>query len=259
MDLKKLLNPEQYDAATTINGPVLILAGAGSGKTRVLTYRIAHMIEDLDIYPSQILAITFTNKAAGEMKDRVRRMVGDVVDSMWISTFHSCCVRILRREIDKLGYKKDFTIYDSSDQKTLIKQCMKELNINEKDITDSEIIGRIGKAKDNLILADQFKKDNQYNFRDNKIADVYVLYQKRLKSNNALDFDDLIFKTVELFRTNSEVLEFYQRKFKYIMVDEYQDTNKSQYELVRMLSKAHKNICVVGDDDRARRSRITAA
>ncbi|NLM36370.1 MAG: UvrD-helicase domain-containing protein [Clostridiales bacterium] len=249
MDLKKLLNPEQYDAATTIDGPVLILAGAGSGKTRVLTYRIAHMIEDLGIYPSQILAITFTNKAAGEMKDRVRRMVGDIVDNMWISTFHSCCVRILRREIDKLGYKKDFTIYDSTDQKTLIKQCMKELNINEKDITDSEIIGRIGKAKDNLISAEQFKKDNQYNFRDNKIADVYVLYQKRLKSNNALDFDDLIFKTVELFRTNSEVLEFYQRKFKYIMVDEYQDTNKSQYELVRLLSKAHKNICVVGDDD----------
>ncbi|NLZ47956.1 MAG: DNA helicase PcrA [Clostridiales bacterium] len=249
MDLKKLLNPEQYDAATTIDGPVLILAGAGSGKTRVLTYRIAHMIEDLGIYPSQILAITFTNKAAGEMKDRVRRMVGDIVDNMWISTFHSCCVRILRREIDKLGYKKDFTIYDSTDQKTLIKQCMKELNINEKDISDSEIIGRIGKAKDNLISAEQFKKDNQYNFRDNKIADLYLLYQKKLKSNNALDFDDLIFKTVELFRTNNEVLEFYQRKFKYIMVDEYQDTNMSQYELIRLLGKAHKNVCVVGDDD----------
>lgn len=249
MDLKNLLNPEQYDAATTINGPLLILAGAGSGKTRVLTYRIAHMIEDLGIYPSQILAITFTNKAAGEMRDRVRKMVGDEVDNMWISTFHSSCVRILRREIDKLGYKKDFTIYDSSDQKTLVKQCMKELNVNEKDITESEIIGRIGKAKDNLISADQFKRENQYSFRDNKIADVYVLYQKRLKNNNAVDFDDLIFKTVELFKSNPEVLEFYQRKFKYIMVDEYQDTNKSQYELVYLLAKQHKNICVVGDDD----------
>jgi DNA helicase-2/ATP-dependent DNA helicase PcrA len=249
MDLKKLLNPEQYDAATTINGPLLILAGAGSGKTRVLTYRIAHMIQDLGIYPSQILAITFTNKAAGEMKERVRKIVGDEVDNMWISTFHSSCVRILRREIDKLGYKKDFTIYDSTDQKTLIKQCMKEISINDKDLAENEIIGRIGKAKDNLITAEQFKRENQYNFRDNKIADVYLLYQKRLKSNNALDFDDLIFKTVELFKSNPEVLEFYQRKFKYIMVDEYQDTNKSQYELVYLLAKQHKNICVVGDDD----------
>ncbi|WP_163193169.1 DNA helicase PcrA [Clostridium thermarum] len=249
MDLRNLLNLEQYDAATTINGPLLILAGAGSGKTRVLTYRIAHMIEDLGIYPSQILAITFTNKAAGEMKERVRKMVGDEVDNMWISTFHSSCVRILRREIDKLGYKKDFTIYDSTDQKTLIKQCMKEIGINEKDITESEIIGKIGKAKDNLISADQFKRENQYSFRDNKIADVYLLYQKKLKSNNALDFDDLIFKTVELFKSNPEVLEFYQRKFKYIMVDEYQDTNKSQYEFISLLAKQHKNICVVGDDD----------
>ncbi len=249
MDLKTLLNPEQYDAATTIKGPLLILAGAGSGKTRVLTYRISHMIQDLNIYPSQILAITFTNKAAQEMRERVRKMVGDEVDNMWISTFHSSCVRILRREIDKLGYKKDFTIYDSYDQKTLVKQCMKEIGINEKDITESEIIGKIGKAKDNLITADQFKKDNQYNYRENKIADVYVLYQKKLKGNNALDFDDLIFKTVELFRYNPEVLEFYQRKFKYIMVDEYQDTNRSQYEFVALLAKGHRNICVVGDDD----------
>lgn len=249
MDLKKLLNPEQYDAATTINGPLLILAGAGSGKTRVLTYRITHMIQDLKIYPSQILAITFTNKAAQEMRERVRKMVGDEVDNMWISTFHSSCVRILRREIDKLGYKKDFTIYDSYDQKTLIKQCMKEVSINEKDITDGEIAGKIGKAKDNLITPEQFKLDNQYNYRENKIADVYMLYQKRLKNNNALDFDDLIFKTVELFRYNPDVLEFYQRKFKYIMVDEYQDTNRSQYEFVALLAKAHRNICVVGDDD----------
>ncbi|WP_079422185.1 DNA helicase PcrA [Clostridium oryzae] len=249
MELKKLLNKEQYVAATTVQGPLLILAGAGSGKTRVITYRIAHMIQDLGIYPSQILAITFTNKAAEEMRGRVRNMVGDDVDNMWISTFHSSCVRILRREIDKLGYKKDFTIYDSYDQKTLIKQCMKELSINDKDITESEMLSRIGKAKDNLISADKFKKENQFNFRENKIADVYLLYEKKLKANNALDFDNLLFKTVELFQKNRDVLEFYQRKFKYIMVDEYQDTNRCQYEFIRLLAQSHKNICVVGDDD----------
>ncbi|MBL4937178.1 DNA helicase PcrA [Clostridium sp. YIM B02515] len=249
MDLQKLLNKEQYDAATTINGPLLILAGAGSGKTRVLTYRIAHMINDLGVYPSQILAITFTNKAAQEMKERVKVLVGDEVNNMWVSTFHSSCVRILRREIDKLGYNKNFVIYDTYDQKTLVKQCMKELNINDKDIDEKEIINKIGSAKDKLITPEQFKRENQYNFRLNKIADAYILYQKRLKSNNALDFDDIIFKTVQLFSQQKDVLEFYQRKFKYIMVDEYQDTNMTQYELVRLLSAGHRNICVVGDDD----------
>lgn len=249
MDLKKLLNKEQYEAVITVDKPLLILAGAGSGKTRVLTYRIAHLVKDLGIYPSQILAITFTNKAAGEMKQRVRNLIGNEVESMWVSTFHSSCVKILRREIDKLGYNKNFTIYDSYDQKTLVKVCMKELNINEKDITDKEIIGKIGALKDNLITAQKFKRENESNFRLNKIADLYVLYQKKLKSNNALDFDDLIFKTVELLTKFPDVLNFYQRKFKYIMVDEYQDTNKCQYELVRLLAAAHKNICVVGDDD----------
>lgn len=249
MDLKKLLNKEQYDAVTTIDGPVLILAGAGSGKTRVLTYRIAHMIMDLNIYPSQVLAITFTNKAAGEMKERVRNLVGNEVHNMWISTFHSSCVRILRREAEKLGYNKSFAIYDSYDQKTLIKLCMKELNIDEKEISDKEIAGKIGDLKDNLISYEEFKRQNEKDFRLNKIADLYTLYQKKLKASNAFDFDDLIFKTVELFKKNQDVLEFYQRKFKYIMVDEYQDTNKSQYELVRLLSSSHKNICVVGDDD----------
>lgn len=249
MDLKKLLNAEQYDAATTIDGPVLILAGAGSGKTRVLTHRIAHMIEDLNIYPSQILAITFTNKASQEMRERVKVLVGDCVDNMWISTFHSSCVRILRREIDKLGYNKNFTIYDSYDQKSLIKQCMIELNINEKDITDKEIGAKISDAKNELITASEFKKQWESDYRKNKIADVYELYQRKLKANNALDFDDLIFKTVDLFKKNRDVLDFYQRKFKYIMVDEYQDTNGAQYELVKLLSMTHKNICVVGDDD----------
>lgn len=249
MELKKLLNREQYEAASTINGPLLILAGAGSGKTRVLTYRIAYMIQDLDIYPSSILAITFTNKAAGEMKERIKALVGDVVDSMWVSTFHSSCVRILRREIDKIGYNKNFAIYDTSDQKVLMKECMKELNINDKDITDREILGKISDQKNNLISAEQFKAENERNYKLNKIADVYLLYQKKLKSNNALDFDDLIFKTVELLKKHKDVLEFYQRKFKYIMVDEYQDTNRAQYELVKLLAAGHRNICVVGDDD----------
>ncbi|WP_040212415.1 DNA helicase PcrA [Clostridium polynesiense] len=251
MNLEKLLNKEQYKAATTTEGPLLILAGAGSGKTRVLTYRMAHMIKNMNIYPSQILAITFTNKAAGEMKERVRALIGEEADNMWISTFHSSCVRILRREIDKIGYKKDFTIYDTYDQKALIKQVMGELNINDKDITDSEVIGKIGRAKDNLITPEQFKRMNESNYREDKIAGVYSLYQKKLKSNNALDFDDIICKTIELFKKNDDVLEFYQRKFKYIMVDEYQDTNKAQYELVRLLSYKYKNICVVGDDDQS--------
>ena len=249
MDLKSLLNKEQYIAASTIEGQVLILAGAGSGKTRVLTHRIAYMVSELNIRPYNILAITFTNKAAKEMKDRVRALVGDEADNMWISTFHSSCVRILRREIDKLGYKKDFSIYDTSDQKTLIKHVMKELNINEKDITDGEILATIGKAKDMLITANTFKRENEGNFRKNKIADAYVLYQKKLKENNALDFVDLIFKNVELFRRYEDILEFYQNKFKYIMIDEYQDTNKAQYELVKLLADKYKNICVVGDDD----------
>ncbi|KEI09266.1 ATP-dependent DNA helicase PcrA [Clostridium sp. K25] len=249
MDLKSLLNKEQYKAATAIEGPVLVLAGAGSGKTRVLTYRIAHMIEDLGIPQYNILAITFTNKAAGEMKDRIKKLVSNSIDSMWVSTFHSCCVRILRREIDKLGYSKNFAIYDSSDQKNLVKQCMKELNINDKDINEKEIISKIGKQKDNLITAEEYKKSNEKDFRKNKIADVYLLYQKKLKNSNALDFDDLIFKTVELFKKNPDILEFYQNKFKYIMVDEYQDTNKTQYQLVKMLASAHRNIFVVGDDD----------
>lgn len=249
MDLRKLLNKEQYEAASTVEGPLLILAGAGSGKTRVLTYRIANLIKNLEVYPSQILAITFTNKAAKEMKERVKNIVGNEAENMWISTFHSTCVKILRREIEKIGYNKNFAIYDSYDQKTLMKECIKELNINEKDIDDKQIINKIGEQKDNLISPEQFKRENEGNYRTNKIADVYLLYQKKLKNNNALDFDDLIYKTVELFRKNPDVLEFYQRKFKYIMVDEYQDTNKCQYELTRLLAAAHRNICVVGDDD----------
>ena len=249
MDLKSLLNKEQYEGAITVEGPVLILAGAGSGKTRVLTHRMAHMIEDLNIFPYKILAITFTNKAAKEMQERVQALIGDKANDMWISTFHSTCVRILRREIEKLGYKKNFTIYDGTDQKTLIKECIKILNINDKEITEQEIMGKISKAKDNMQSADAYYRENESNFREKKIAEVYIMYQKRLKENNALDFDDLICKTVELFKKDQETLEFYQRKFQYIMVDEYQDTNGAQYELVTLLAAKHRNICVVGDDD----------
>ena len=249
MDLKALLNKEQYEGAVTVEGPVLILAGAGSGKTRVLTYRMAHMIEELNIFPYKILAITFTNKAAREMQERVEKIIGERAKDMWISTFHSTCVRILRREIEKLGYKKNFTIYDSTDQKTLIKECIKLLQINDKEITEQEIMGKISRAKDNMQSADAYYRQHESNFREKKIAEVYKMYQKRLKENNALDFDDLIFKTVELFKKNPETLEFYQRKFQYIMVDEYQDTNGAQYELVTLLAAKYRNICVGGDDD----------
>lgn len=251
MDLKKLLNEEQYIATTTVEGPLLILAGAGSGKTRVLTHRIAYMIKEKGISPYEILAITFTNKAAGEMKQRVKTLVGDTAEYMWISTFHSSCAKILRREIDVMGYKKDFTIYDSYDQKSLMKQVTKELNIDEKDITDKEIIGQISTAKNLLIEPLDYKKKNEYHFRLNKIADAYLLYQKKLKQNNALDFDDIIMKTVELFEKFPEVLEKYREKFRYVLVDEYQDTNHAQYKLVQLLTKKHQNICVVGDDDQS--------
>lgn len=249
MDLKTLLNKEQYEGAITIDGPVLILAGAGSGKTRVLTYRMAHMIEDLRVQPYKILAITFTNKAAKEMQERVKAIIGDRADDMWISTFHSTCVKILRREIEKIGYKKNFTIYDTSDQKVLLKECIKALQVNDKEITEQEIMGKIGRAKDNMQSPDSYYRENEHNYREKKIAEVYKMYQKRLKENNALDFDDLIMKTVELFKKDQETLEFYQRKFQYIMVDEYQDTNGVQYEFVRLLAEKHRNICVVGDDD----------
>lgn len=251
MDLKSLLNKEQYEGATTVDGQVLILAGAGSGKTRVLTYRMAHMIEDLGILPYKILAITFTNKAAKEMKERVEGIIGERANDMWISTFHSTCVRILRREIEHLGYKSNFTIYDSSDQKTLVTECIKALNINDKDIDSREILAKIGRAKDKMQSPESYKREFESNFRENKIADVYLMYQKRLKENNAMDFDDLICKTVELFKKNLDVLEFYQRKFQYIMIDEYQDTNGAQYELVKLLAAKYKNLCVVGDDDQS--------
>ena len=251
LDYKQLLNEEQYDACTTIDGPLLILAGAGSGKTRAITHRIAYMIGEVGVAPWSILAITFTNKAANEMKDRVRSLVGDMAENMWISTFHSSCVRILRRNIEEIGYKKDFTIYDSYDQKALIRQCMAELNISPKEFAEKDFLNAISSAKDTLIDAKTYFEINHTNFRRGKIAEVYQLYQHNLKKNNALDFDDIIMLTVRLFKEVPEVLKFYQDKFRYIMVDEYQDTNKAQYELVYLLASQHHNICVVGDDDQS--------
>lgn len=248
MNLKDFLNEEQYEAVITIDGPLLILAGAGSGKTRTITYRIAHMIKDLGINSYQILAITFTNKAAKEMKERVRSLIGQVSENMWISTFHSLCVRILRREIEKLGYTKSFTIYDFYDQKTLVKQCMEILKINMDNFEVSEVIRKISNYKNEFIKPSQAILQ-EIGYREKIFAKIYELYENKLYENNSLDFDNLIFKTIELFEKFPDVLAFYQSKFKYIMVDEYQDTNYSQYHLVKLLASKYKNICVVGDDD----------
>lgn len=250
LDYKQLLNAEQYEACTTTEGPVLILAGAGSGKTRAITHRIAYLISEEGVAPWSILAITFTNKAATEMKQRVRELVGDTAENMWISTFHAACVRILRRYIEEIGYRKDFTIYDSYDQKALIRQCMAELNIS-KDFSEKDFISAISSAKDKLIDEKRYFDENHTNFRRGKIAEVYQLYQHNLKKNNALDFDDIIMLTVRLFKEVPEVLKFYQDKFQHVMVDEYQDTNRAQYEFIYLLGKEHKNVCVVGDDDQS--------
>ncbi|HWR60048.1 MAG TPA: DNA helicase PcrA [Clostridia bacterium] len=251
MDYIEKLNKEQAEAVLQTEGPVLILAGAGSGKTRVLTYRIAYLIEEKSVYPSNILAITFTNKAAREMKDRVQSLIGNV-DSMWISTFHSACVRILRKNVESLrDYKKNFVIYDSKDQESLVKECLKELNLNEKNFPFRAVSAEISRAKDMLMSPDKYYDRNMHDIKKRKLADIYRLYQKKLEKNNALDFDDILYKTVELFELNPDILQYYQNKFKYIMVDEYQDTNFCQYTLIRLLAKQHRNLCVVGDDDQS--------
>lgn len=245
------LNKQQREAVVHTEGPLLILAGAGSGKTRVLTHRIAYLINEKGVYPSNILAITFTNKAAREMKERVEKLLEGSYD-MWISTFHSACARILRMEIERLqGYKKNFIIFDTDDQAKIIKECLKELNYNEKNFPPKEMISSISKAKDQLMTPGKFMDRYGRDFRLKKVADIYALYQKKLMGNNALDFDDILFKTVELFQNNPDVLQRYQQKFKYIMVDEYQDTNFCQYMLVNLLAKNHRNLCVVGDDDQS--------
>ncbi|HEX2925354.1 MAG TPA: DNA helicase PcrA [Ruminiclostridium sp.] len=251
MDLLSGLNKQQKEAVLHNEGPLLILAGAGSGKTRVLTHRIAYLIEQHGIFPSNILAITFTNKAAREMRERISGLIGDLSNDMWVGTFHSICIRILRRDIEKLGYDRSFVIYDTQDQQVVVKECLKELSINEKNFPPKSVLETIGKQKDELIDAEHFEKLYASDFRLGKIAKIYRLYEKKLKSNNALDFDDIIMNTIKLFDQYPEVLDYYQRRFRYILVDEYQDTNTAQYMLVRKLSQAHENLCVVGDDDQS--------
>jgi len=245
------LNSMQKEAVFTTEGPVLILAGAGSGKTRALTHRIAYLIQEKQVKPWNILAITFTNKAAGEMRDRVDELVGFGAENIWVATFHSTCVRILRRHAERIGYTNSFTIYDTDDQKTLMKQVLRKLDIDPKLYKEKAMLSQISAAKNELISPDEFYTRAAGDFRKTRVADIYAEYQAQLKSNNALDFDDLLVKTVELFRHNSELLEDYQERFHYILVDEYQDTNTAQFQLVYLLARAHKNLCVVGDDDQS--------
>lgn len=245
------LNEKQLEACCTTDGPLLILAGAGSGKTRVITHRIAYLIDEKSVNPYNILAITFTNKAAAEMRERVDNLVGFGAESVWVSTFHSMCVRILRKHIEKIGGTSSFTIYDASEQKTVVKEVLKYLQLDPKLYPERAMLSAISKAKEGYMTPDDYEKEHAASFRDQKIAEVYREYQKRLQSNNALDFDDLIFKTIFLFETNPDVLDEYQTRFRYIMVDEYQDTNHTQFILVKMLAAKYRNLCVVGDDDQS--------
>ena len=245
------LNDMQKKAITKTEGPVLILAGAGSGKTTVLVNRIAYIIETKNIRPHNIMAITFTNKAANEMKERVARAIGDLSKDMWLCTFHTACVRILRSHIKLLGMDPSFVIYDSADSKTLLKECYKELDIDEKNYPIRSVMSIISKAKDAVQTPELFKMVYQNDFRMQKVSEIYTLYQKKLRANNAVDFDDILLYAVQVLAENPEVLKTYQERFRYIMVDEYQDTNNCQYILISLLAEKHKNICVVGDDDQS--------
>lgn len=251
MSIYDKLNEQQKEGVFTTEGAVLILAGAGSGKTGVLTHRIAHLIDDLGVNSYNILAITFTNKAAKEMKERVDRLVGMGADSAWIMTFHAACVRILRRYICRIGYDNNFTIYDTDDQKSVIKDILKRKNLDPKQYKDRTILSVISNAKDNLISPDDMYQSSGGNYNTMKTAEIYREYQEQLKKNNAVDFDDIIGLTVKLFNEDKEVLRYYQDRFRYIMVDEYQDTNRAQFNLIRLLAGGHGNLCVVGDDDQS--------
>ena len=251
MGLLDTLNKEQRQAASTVEGPLLVIAGAGSGKTRVLTHRIAYLIEEMGVMPWNILAITFTNKAAGEMRERVDRLVESGSDQVWVSTFHSACVRILRRHIDRIGYDNNFTIYDGDDQKTVMKAVMKRLDLDPKMYKERALLSAVSSAKDELIGVSQYELDASGDYLKTIYAKAYREYQETLRANNALDFDDIIVKTVELFQSCPEILDSYQERFQYIMVDEYQDTNTAQFELVGLLAKKYRNLCVVGDDDQS--------
>ncbi len=245
------LNKEQKDACFHTEGPVLILAGAGSGKTKVITHRIAYLLEECGVNAWNILAITFTNKAAGEMRERVDKLIGFGAESIWISTFHSMCVRILRRHIDAIGYDPHFTIYDTDDQKTLVKQICRRMNIDTKELKERTILGAISQAKNELQTARRYQEAHNGNFLEQRIGEVYAEYEKEMASNNALDFDDLLMKTVELFEAREDILRSYQERFRYICVDEYQDTNKAQFAIVKALAAGTRNLCVVGDDDQS--------
>ncbi len=251
MSIYDTLNEKQKQAVMQTQGPVLILAGAGSGKTRVLTHRAAYLIDQEGVNPYQIMAITFTNKAAGEMRERVDKIVGFGAEQIWVSTFHSTCVRILRRYIDRIGYDNHFTIYDTDDQKGVMKEVCKKLQIDTKTLKERTIMSAISSAKDELIDPLQYEMQAGFDYNAGRIAKAYKEYQAVLHKNNALDFDDLIMKTVELFKADPQVLNNYQERFRYIMVDEYQDTNTAQFELVRLLAEKYRNLCVVGDDDQS--------
>lgn len=258
MSIYDTLNPEQLRAVKHDKGPLLILAGAGSGKTRVLTHRIAYLLGERDVNPWNILAITFTNKAASEMRERVDKLIGEGSENIWVSTFHSTCVRILRRFIDTIGYDRNFTIYDTDDQKTLMRDICKNLNIDTKNTKERALLSVISSCKNELISPEEYERQTQGDYQRSRYAKVYLEYQKRLKQNNALDFDDLIGKTIELFQQNREALDYYRRRFRYIMVDEYQDTNTAQFKLISLLAaytneygEVEHNLCVVGDDDQS--------
>lgn len=251
MNIYETLNPQQQKGVFTTEGPVLILAGAGSGKTRVLTHRVAYLIQEKGVAPYNIMAITFTNKAAGEMRERINQMIGVGAERIWVSTFHSSCVRILRQFADRLGYDNRFTIYDGDDQKSLMKDICKRLDIDTKIHKERAFLSVISAAKDELISPEEFAQSAMGDFNKTRQAEVYREYQARLKANNAMDFDDLIMKTVELLKFDTEVRSYYQERFHYIMVDEYQDTNTAQFELVRLLASGRENLCVVGDDDQS--------
>lgn len=251
MSIYETLNPMQQEAVYHTEGPLLILAGAGSGKTRVLTHRIAYLIDEKKVNPWNILAITFTNKAAGEMRERVDDIVGFGSEQIWVSTFHSACVRILRRFADHLGYERNFVIYDTDDQKSVVKEICKRLNIDTKIYKERTIMSAISSAKNEMINAKEYAMNSAGDFAKKRIADVYDEYEKVLYKNNAMDFDDLLVKTVEILRNNEDVLNYYQERFKYIMVDEYQDTNTVQFRLVSLLAGKYRNLCVVGDDDQS--------
>ena len=248
-DILEGLNDKQYEAVVNTEGPCLVIAGAGSGKTKVLTHKIAYLIGEKQVLPWNILAITFTNKAANEMKERITNLVGDAAKDIWMGTFHSICVRILRRFIDRIGFDSSFIIFDTSDQRTLVKNCIKTIGLDDKMFTDRSVLSEISNAKNEMLEPEQYTARANGDFRKEKIALVYEMYQKRLKENNAIDFDDIINYTIKILTENQDVLDYYADKFHYVLVDEYQDTNKAQFTLVKLFASKNGNITVVGDND----------